>query len=174
VIVGALATIGLLDHHRDELVLVGIARISHVASFGHADRHQRKFSCGLNSSSTWRRQKLLDTKSRRVQQDPGRKTVADKITPQRRQIQSRITADIVGMSANTVDALLGRVSESSRCEIENLIDELQTLHNKLQNDRSRIRRDIMEYAGLSQQVMQVTTIISDSVKTLPGAPGISR
>jgi predicted DNA-binding ribbon-helix-helix protein len=78
------------------------------------------------------------------------------------------------MSANTVDALLGRVSESSRCEIENLIDELQTLHNKLQNDRSRIRRDIMEYAGLSQQVMQVTTIISDSVKTLPGAPGISR
>src|SRR5215831_3678380 len=42
-VVGALATIGLLDHHWDELVLVGIARISHVASFGHADRHQRKF-----------------------------------------------------------------------------------------------------------------------------------
>src|SRR6516164_5177716 len=42
-VVGALATIGLLDHHRNELVLVGIARISHVASFGHADRHQRKF-----------------------------------------------------------------------------------------------------------------------------------
>ena len=42
-IVGALATIGLLDHHRDELVPVGIAWISHVASFGHADRPQRKF-----------------------------------------------------------------------------------------------------------------------------------
>src|SRR5215470_10376855 len=42
-VVGALATIGLLDDHRNELVLVGIARISHVASFGHADRHQRKF-----------------------------------------------------------------------------------------------------------------------------------
>ena len=42
-VVGALATIGLLEHHRDELVLVGSARISHVASFGHADRHQRKF-----------------------------------------------------------------------------------------------------------------------------------
>ena len=37
-VVGALATIGLLDHHRNELVLVGIARISHVAFFGHADR----------------------------------------------------------------------------------------------------------------------------------------
>jgi conjugal transfer/entry exclusion protein len=78
------------------------------------------------------------------------------------------------ISANSVDALLGRVSESSRCEIENVIDELQTLRNKLQNDRSRIRRDIMEYASLSQQVMQVTAIISDSVRKLPGAPGISR
>jgi KaiC/GvpD/RAD55 family RecA-like ATPase len=78
------------------------------------------------------------------------------------------------MSANTVDTLLGRVSESSRCEIESLIDKLQTLHNKLQADRSRIRRDVVEYAGLSQQVMQVTTIISDSVKKLPGASGISK
>jgi hypothetical protein len=31
------------------------------------------------------------------------------------------------------------------------------------------RRDITEYAGLSQQVMQLTTIISDSVKKLPRA-----
>jgi hypothetical protein len=78
------------------------------------------------------------------------------------------------ISANSVDTLLGRVSESSTREIENLIDKLQTLHYKLQADRSRIRRDVVEYAGLSQQVMQVTTIISDSVKKLPDAPGISR
>ena len=78
------------------------------------------------------------------------------------------------ISANSVDTLLGRVSESSSREIRNLIDKLETLHNKLQADRNRIRRDIVEYAGLSQQVMQVTTIISDSVKKLPDAPGISR
>jgi hypothetical protein len=42
-VVGVLAAIGLLDHHWDELVLVGIVRISHVASFGPADRHQRNF-----------------------------------------------------------------------------------------------------------------------------------
>ncbi|MGA7517883.1 MAG: hypothetical protein WBW28_13150, partial [Pseudolabrys sp.] len=40
------AAIGLLDHHWDELVLVGIVRISHVPSFGPADRHQRKFARG--------------------------------------------------------------------------------------------------------------------------------
>jgi ABC-type transporter Mla subunit MlaD len=74
-------------------------------------------------------------------------------------------------SANSLDTLLGQVSEASTREIENLIEELQTLRNKLQADGSRIRRDITEYAGLSQQVMQVTTIISDNVKKLP-APSI--
>jgi hypothetical protein len=77
------------------------------------------------------------------------------------------------MSANGADTLLGRVSESSRREIEKLIDQLQTFHNKLQADRSRIHRDIVEYTSLSQQVTQVTAIISDSVKSLPGAGGIS-
>jgi len=40
-VVGALATNSLLDHHWDQLVLVRITQISHVASFGPADRHQR-------------------------------------------------------------------------------------------------------------------------------------
>ena len=58
-------------------------------------------------------------------------------------------------------------------EIDNLISELQTLRRKLQTDGDRIQRDITKYAELSQQVMQLTTIISDSVKKLPGAPSIS-
>jgi hypothetical protein len=55
-------------------------------------------------------------------------------------------------------------------EIDNLISELQTLRRKLQTDGDRIQRDIAEHAELSQQVMQLTKIISDSVKKLPGAP----
>jgi hypothetical protein len=35
------------------------------------------------------------------------------------------------------------------------------------SDGDRIRRDIEEYHGLSQQVMQLTGIISDSVRKLP-------
>jgi hypothetical protein len=53
-------------------------------------------------------------------------------------------------------------------EIESLIVELKTLHKKLQTDGDRIQRDIEEHAELSQQVMQLTKIISDSVKKLPG------
>ena len=52
-------------------------------------------------------------------------------------------------------------------EIDNLIGDLQTLRRKLQTDGERIQRDIAEYAELSQQVMQLTKIISDSVKKLP-------
>ena len=74
------------------------------------------------------------------------------------------------MSANNLTALLRRVSEASTHEIENLIGDLQTLRKKLQTNGDRIQRDIAEYAELSQQVMQLTTIISESVKKLPATP----
>jgi hypothetical protein len=72
-------------------------------------------------------------------------------------------------SPDSLNALLGRVSETSTREIDNLIGELQTLRKKLQADSSRIQRDITDYTALSQQVMQLTKIISESVKELPNA-----
>ena len=42
---------------------------------------------------------------------------------------------------------------------------------ELQTDGERIQRDIAEYAELSQQVMQLTTIISDSVEKTPARAG---
>ncbi len=76
-------------------------------------------------------------------------------------------------ATSNLSALLGRVSGNSTREIDNLIAELQTLRKKLQADGNRVRRDIEEYAALSQSVMQLTKIISDSVKKLPDAPGVS-
>jgi len=64
------------------------------------------------------------------------------------------------------------MSETSTREIENLVSELQTFRKKLQNDGNRIQRDIAEYTDLSQQVMRLTTIISESVKKLPGTSGM--
>ena len=77
-------------------------------------------------------------------------------------------------SAENLGSLLRQVSKTSMGEIDRLISELQTLRRKLQTDGERIQRDIAEYAELSQQVMQLTTIISDSVEKLPRGPGISR
>jgi hypothetical protein len=71
------------------------------------------------------------------------------------------------MTANSLSTLLHRVLGTSTLEIENLIGELQTLREKLQADGNRIQRDIEGYAALSQSVMQLTKIISESVKRLP-------
>jgi methyl-accepting chemotaxis protein len=72
------------------------------------------------------------------------------------------------MSGEHLGTLLRQVSKTSIDEIDSLIVELKTLHKKLQTDGDRIQRDIEEHTELSQQVMQLTKIISDSVKKLPG------
>jgi hypothetical protein len=78
-------------------------------------------------------------------------------------------ADVAGdeIAVNSVAPFLRRVSEATRREIKHLVDALQTLDEKLQTDGDRIRRDVEEYTELSKHVMQLTTIISDSVNSLP-------
>jgi methyl-accepting chemotaxis protein len=76
------------------------------------------------------------------------------------------------VAANSLEALLRRVSEVSTGEIENLVDEFHGLREKLQTDLSRIQRDIAKYRELSQAVMQLAASISDSMKELPGGPRI--
>jgi hypothetical protein len=70
-------------------------------------------------------------------------------------------------AGHSLNSLLRRVSGTSTRELDNLVGELQTLREKLQEDGNRIQREIMEYATLSQSVMQLTKIISESVKKLP-------
>ena len=60
------------------------------------------------------------------------------------------------MTANNLSTLLRRVSGNSTRQIDNLIGELRTLREKLQSDGDRVQRDIVEYAALSQSVMQLT------------------
>ena len=67
------------------------------------------------------------------------------------------------MTENLSD-LLGRVSKNSTGEIDSLIGEFERLRGKLQTDGERIQHEIEEYAALSQQVMQLTKTISESVE----------
>ena len=73
----------------------------------------------------------------------------------------------VKTSAEELAALLRRVSEASTREIEELINQLQKLRTQLRTTGDRIQKDIAEYAELSQQTMQLTSIIVDSVTKLP-------
>ncbi len=74
------------------------------------------------------------------------------------------------MTASNLGGLLRRVSGSSTRQIDNLIGELHTLREKLQTDGDRVQREIVEYAALSQSVMQLTKIVAESVKNLPDEP----
>jgi len=76
-------------------------------------------------------------------------------------------ASDVEMSPDSLAGLLRQVSEASTREIENLTGDLQAVRKKLHTDGDRIQRDIAEYGELAQQVMQLTKIISESVKKLP-------
>jgi hypothetical protein len=69
-------------------------------------------------------------------------------------------------SSGNLGDLLDQVSKNSVGEVDGLIGELRQLRAKLQADGDRIKRDIQEYETLSQQVMQLTKIISDSVATI--------
>ena len=81
----------------------------------------------------------------------------------------------VKTSAEELAALLRGVSEASTHEIEKLINQLQRLRTQLHSAGNRIQRDIAQYTELSQQTMQLTAIISDSVKKLPtGASSLLR
>ena len=72
-----------------------------------------------------------------------------------------------GDALREVENSVHRLSEASRREIECLVGELMTLHKKLLSDGDRIQTDTEEYAELNQHVMQLTTIIMDSVGKLP-------
>jgi hypothetical protein len=70
-------------------------------------------------------------------------------------------------SANDLGILFRKMSERSMREIEGLMDELQSLRKKLENDGDLIERAIAQHSQFSQGAMQLTTIIADNVKRLP-------
>jgi hypothetical protein len=51
-------------------------------------------------------------------------------------------------------------------EIDRLIAELQTLRKLLQNEGTRVQREIAEYANLSQSAMQTTNVIAENIAKL--------
>ena len=77
-------------------------------------------------------------------------------------------------AAHQLSTLLRRAFETPTREIDNLIAEFETLRERLQADANRIERDIVEYAELSHHVMQLTTIISETVRKIPRAPAVEK
>jgi methyl-accepting chemotaxis protein len=68
------------------------------------------------------------------------------------------------MPTENLSELLGRVSENSASQIDDLVGDFGRLREKLRTDGERIRREIEEYSRLSEQVMQLTKTISERVE----------
>jgi len=76
----------------------------------------------------------------------------------------RPRTDITGETAVTnIDTLIQRVSHASVEEIDRVIAELTHLRNTLAAEGERIRREITNYAGLSQSAMTSLKIMADSL-----------
>ena len=71
------------------------------------------------------------------------------------------------MPTENLSELLGRVSENSASQIDDLVGDFGRLKERLRADGERIQREIGEYNALSEQVMQLTKTISESVERRP-------
>jgi methyl-accepting chemotaxis protein len=68
------------------------------------------------------------------------------------------------MPTENLTDLLSRVTNNSTGEIDSLVGDFERLRGKLRTDGERIQREIEEYKALSQRVMQLTKVISESVE----------
>jgi methyl-accepting chemotaxis protein len=68
------------------------------------------------------------------------------------------------MPTENLSDLLGQVSKNSTSEIDSLIGDFARLREKLRTDGEHIQREVEEYRALSEQVMQMTKTISESVE----------
>ena len=62
---------------------------------------------------------------------------------------------------NDYSSLVSGISVQSVQEIDHLIEGLQGLREKLNNDGDNLHRQIMQYAAFSQSIIELTKIVSD-------------
>ena len=60
-------------------------------------------------------------------------------------------------------SLISQISSLSVHQIDHLIEGLQGLREKLDDDGDRIQRDIGEYATFSRSVVDITKIVSEGI-----------
>jgi ABC-type transporter Mla subunit MlaD len=68
-----------------------------------------------------------------------------------------------------VSSLVSQISGQSVREIDHLIEGLQGVRKRLDDEGGRIQRDIGQYATFSQSIIELTKIVSDGM-TLIKAP----
>jgi hypothetical protein len=98
-----------------------------------------------------------------------REFVRRDVTHWRRQQRNEPATDAV---ADSVNAVIQRVSSASVEEIERVIGDLQTMRDELRAEGERVQREIAGYANLSQAAMASMKIMSESLTRWKPAPAV--
>jgi hypothetical protein len=80
--------------------------------------------------------------------------------------------DVSRDASNDYSGLVSGISASSVQEIDHLIEGLQGLRQKLNNDGDRLHQAIAQYAAFSQSVVELTKIVSDGMTSVNKTGGI--
>ena len=67
---------------------------------------------------------------------------------------------------NDYSSLVSGISVRSVQEIDHLIDGLQGLREKLNNDGDHLHRQITQHAAFSQSIVELTKIVSDGMASV--------
>jgi len=78
-------------------------------------------------------------------------------------------SDVRKEPGSDYSSLVSQMSDRSVHEIDHLIAGLQGVRAKLNSDGDRLYREIEQHAALSQSIIQLTEIISDSVASVDKA-----
>ena len=75
-------------------------------------------------------------------------------------------SDVSRETDNDYSAFVSGISVRSVQEIDHLIEGLQGLREKLNNDGDRLNRQIAQYGAFSQSIIELTKIVSDGMASV--------
>ncbi|MGE3147823.1 MAG: hypothetical protein AB7K04_02040 [Pseudorhodoplanes sp.] len=80
-------------------------------------------------------------------------------------LRRRTDNDMLGdkTAVENLETLIAKVSEAASQEMDRVIGELTAMRDHLRSEGDRVRREITNFAGLSQTAMTSMKIIADSV-----------
>jgi hypothetical protein len=80
--------------------------------------------------------------------------------------------DVARETGTDYSALVTGISAQSVHEIDHLVARLQGLRQKLTGDSDRLYHEIIQHAGLSQSVLELTKIVSDGMASVDKSGGV--
>ena len=81
-------------------------------------------------------------------------------------------SDVSRETNNDYSSLVSGISVRSVQEIDHLIDGLQGLREKVNNDGDRLHRQITQYAAFGQSIVELTKIVSDGMASVNKSSGV--